>query len=220
MPLTRRTEGIYTEEAPQTFLGLHVGTRMAVVKLADGSLLVHSPIALDGLRAEIDALGEVAHVVCPNVYHHLYAGDWAKAYPKALVHAPRALEKKRPDLRIDRVLDESSWGDEITTLHVDGCMLDETVLVHRPSRTLISADLLENFTDSDHLPTRLYLKAGGIWKKPGWNRFMRFVYRDKRAARKSVDQLLEQDFDRVLIAHGDVIESGGKDAIRTTFTFL
>jgi hypothetical protein len=99
-------------------------------------------------------------------------------------------------------------------------MLDKTVLLHVASRTLLTADLSENFHACDHLPTRLYLKAGGIWQKPGWNRFLRLVYRDKRAARRSIDRLLEQDFDRIVLAHGDVIDSGGKDAVRATFTFL
>jgi hypothetical protein len=35
-----------------------------VVRLSDGSLWVHSPVALDGeLRAGLDALGPVKHIV-------------------------------------------------------------------------------------------------------------------------------------------------------------
>jgi hypothetical protein len=85
---------------------------------------------------------------------------------------------------------------------------------------VISADLTENFATSDHLPTRLYLKAVGIHGQVGWSRLLRFVYRDRAAARASVERLLEHDFDRLVIAHGDVLDRGGKDAVRATFAWL
>ena len=43
---------------------IDVGGRCAVVKLQDGSLWVHSPVALDdNLREALAELGEVKHVV-------------------------------------------------------------------------------------------------------------------------------------------------------------
>jgi hypothetical protein len=220
----RHGEDFLTRTAPLSFLGLHVGTRMTILRLPDRKLLVHSPIALDDeLRTAVDAEGTVAHVICPNAYHHLHAKGWVEHYPDAVIHAPRGLRKKRPDLRIDRDLEDAtatSFGADIVPLHIDGSMLDETVFVHRPSKTVLAADLLENFSGSDHFLTRLYLKAGGIHGKPGWNRLMRFVYRDKRAARRSVDALLEHDIDRLIISHGDVIEQDAKPIIRESLAFL
>ena len=47
---------------------------MAVVKLKNGELWVHSPIDLDEeTKKEIDALGEVKHIVSPNYEHLKYA---------------------------------------------------------------------------------------------------------------------------------------------------
>lgn len=47
-----------------SFYGFPYPTRSVVVRLADGGLWVWSPIRLtDGLRAEIDGLGHVAHLV-------------------------------------------------------------------------------------------------------------------------------------------------------------
>jgi hypothetical protein len=85
---------------------------------------------------------------------------------------------------------------------------------------VISSDLAENFATSDHWPTRMYLKVGGVHGKVGWSRLLRFVYRDHAAARRSVDALLAHDFDRVIVAHGDPITRDGKDAVRETFRFL
>jgi hypothetical protein len=73
--------GIWAAEAPQRFLGADVGTRMTVIRLADGSLFVHSPIHLDDeIRASVDRLGPVRHVVAPNRYHHLYVADCQRNY--------------------------------------------------------------------------------------------------------------------------------------------
>ena len=93
-------------------LGLRLGTRMTIVRLSHGGLFIHSPIALTvALRAAVDELGPVRHIVCPNVYHHVYAGQWAEAYPAALLHAPAALRKKRIDLRINALLSSTPHPD-------------------------------------------------------------------------------------------------------------
>lgn len=222
--LTAHTDRIHSRAAPFSLLGVRIGTRMTVVRLQGGEVLVHSPVPLDAaLRSAVDALGPVAHVVCPNVYHHAFAGAWVEAYPRATVHAPRALRRKRRDLRIDRDLEDArpeTFGGELVPLHVDGCMIDETLFVHPSSRTVVSSDLTENFASADHAWTRLYLKVSGLYGRPGWGRLLRPLYRDRRAARRSIDRLLEHDFDRVMLAHGEPIETGGKDAVRSTFEFL
>jgi Domain of unknown function (DUF4336) len=38
---------LWVVERPQRFYGLEVGTRMTVIRLAGGSLLLHSPVSLD-----------------------------------------------------------------------------------------------------------------------------------------------------------------------------
>src|SRR5215467_5978313 len=103
-PLVAFGEGVWLHEAPVTFLGLHLTTTMVVLRLADGSLLVYSPLPLTPeLQAAVGALGPVAHLYSPDLEHHRWIGEWAAAFPAARVHAPPGLRKKRPDLRIDRV---------------------------------------------------------------------------------------------------------------------
>jgi hypothetical protein len=217
-------EGVWIAAAPHTMMGLHLGTRMTVVRLPSGGLWVHSPIApTAALRAEIDALGAVEHVVAPNVFHHVFAGEMVRAYPQAKLHAARGLREKRADLRIDADLGptaDAAWGGALVPHAIEGCDLRETVYLHPGSRTLITSDLTENFTHCDHLPTRLYLKAAGVYQKVGWSRLLRFVYRDRAAARRSIDALLDLEFDHLIIAHGEPLRDGVKDAIRETFTFL
>lgn len=216
--------GLHVCAAPMSFFGLRVGTRMTVVELEGGGLLLHSPVPVTPeLRQAVDAVGEVAHIVAPNIGHHVYVGDWKAAYPKATLHAPKSLEPRRKDIVIERYLDDdpaAAFGEDFEVRHVDGCLIDETVFLHRATGTLINADLIENFETSPHLPTRLYLKATGIHGRPGLSRALWPTFRDKKAARRAIDDILEWDFDRVCLTHGDVIEAGGKPLVRDTYTWL
>jgi hypothetical protein len=217
-------EGVWTVSRPHRMMGIELGARMTIVRLPDGGLWLHSPVALEpALQRAVEALGEVRHLVCPNLYHHVYAGPWADAYPDALVHAPRGLRRKRRDLRIDAHLGETphpAWGDAFVPLRIEGCRLQETVFVHPASRSVVSADLAENFATSSHWPTRLYLKAAGLEHRVGFSRMLRFLFRDHRAARRSLDRLLEHDFDRLVLSHGAVVTDDPAGALRQTYAFL
>ena len=47
---------------------------MAVLRLSDGSIWVHSPVSLDAdLAAALAELGEVKHIVSPNYEHTKFA---------------------------------------------------------------------------------------------------------------------------------------------------
>ena len=46
------------------------------------------------------------------------------------------------------------------------------------------------------------------------------MFRDKAAVRASVDRILAWDFDRAVVTHGDVVESGAKERLRDAFAWL
>jgi hypothetical protein len=96
-------DGVWLDEAPVRFLGMRLTATMTVLRLTDGSLLLHSPVAMTPeRRAAVEALGPVAHLYSPNTFHHPDR-RLGRGVPSATLHAPRGLAKKRPDLRIDRV---------------------------------------------------------------------------------------------------------------------
>ncbi|MGB0220897.1 MAG: DUF4336 domain-containing protein [Sinimarinibacterium flocculans] len=217
-------ENIWTVRAPQTFLGLHVGTQMTIVRLTGGGLVLHSPVAITPeLKAQIDALGPVRHVICPAMFHHLHAGSAIAAWPQARLHAPEALQRKRRDLRFDAVFGEvphPDWAGDLVAITIDGSLLGETVLYHKASKTLITVDLVENFSHCDHAPTRWYLKLGGIYGRPGWHPLLRATYLNRRKARASIQRILALPFERVLVAHGDNIEHDAGRVIREGLRWL
>lgn len=224
MTLDRIAEAVWAAPFPHSLGGLQLGTRMTVVRLSDGSLFVHSPIALDeALKRAIDALGPVGHIVAPNLYHHMYVGDFAAAYPEAKTYAAPGLSEKRSDLRFDEALGSKAgrpWGDELSETALEGFALGETVFFHAPSRTLISSDLIQNFDTSKHWPTRLYLRAAGIHRKTGVSRLIRLLLRDKTEGRRTVDRVLDWKPERIILAHGSPILSNGEEALRDAYRWL
>src|SRR5271154_3521925 len=152
--LTRFAEGVWVDTEPVCFLGLRLTSTMAVLRLGSDSLLLYSPVAMTPeRRIAIEALGCVAHLYAPNMYHHRWIGEWAAAFHSARVHAPADLAKKCRDLRIDRIHGaalEPALAGFIDELPINGFRLKESVLFYRPERTLIVADLLHNIGQPQH----------------------------------------------------------------------
>jgi len=225
--LKNHVDGLWTVSDPElTFVGVRMGTRATLLRLPSGGLLVHSPIALTpALKSAVDALGTVEHVVAPNLFHHLHATDWTTAWPGSRLHANPKLARKRKDLPSFRSLSDDpdpDWGGALAPSFFAGFdVLGETAFFHESSGTLISADLVENFqTVPDHWWTRSYLKLAGIHGKPGVSRLIAAMFNDRRAARRSVEALLERGFDRLTVCHGEVVETGASDVFREAYAWL
>ena len=216
---------IWVQWRRQAFYGLEVGTRMTVIRLADGSLLLHSPVLLDEkLRGELDASGRVRYTVAPNRVHHLHAGDVARAYPEARLWIAPGLERKRPDLQFVAILGDEApeeWRGQVDQTFFRGRPYEnEVVFFHRASRTLILCDLAFNFGPRAALPTRLLMKLLRSYGRFGPSTLDPLLIRDRPAARASLERILAWDFDRVVVAHGDVLESGGREALRKGYAWL
>jgi hypothetical protein len=206
------------------FMLFHVGTRMTIVRLENGKLLLHSPVIITpALKQALELLGEVSHIVCPNDFHHLYAKQALSLYPHAQLHGPASLHKKRKDLAFDAVFNEiphADWHGQLIPLSVHGSLMHETVLFHPSSNTLITSDIVENFVTSPHLLTRIWLKVGGCHGKISWPRILRLVYLNRTKARASFNTLFELPFTRVIIAHGDIIEKDAKQKLKEGLSWL
>ena len=63
----RALPGLWVAERPFVWNGIDVGGKMAVVRLSDGSLWLHSPVELDEkLRRALEELGPVRHAPRPS----------------------------------------------------------------------------------------------------------------------------------------------------------
>jgi hypothetical protein len=54
----------------------------------------------------------------------------------------------------------------------------------------------------------------------GPHRLIKLALSERSAARASVERILQWDFDRVIVTHGDVLDTGGHDRVRAAFSFL
>ena len=124
--------------------------RAIVIRLADQSLMIISPIALtDEIRRTMASLGEVAQIISPNAIHHLYLGDWQDAYPAAKLYASPNLPLKRKDLSFSTVLSkkpEPAWAEQVDQVVMGAKgFLPEVVFRHRASNTVILTDFIMDF---------------------------------------------------------------------------
>ena len=223
--LRQLAQDLWVAERPQRAFGIEMGTRMTVVRLADGTLFVHSPVALDrATRLALDALGPVRHVVAPNRFHHLHAGVYPVVYLDARFYAAPGVGEKRPDLPIDEVLGDTApsvWAGQIDQTLFRGMPLtNEIVFLHRTTRTLVLTDIATNVRAAPGLDTWLLFSVNGTYGRfaAGW--IERLLTRDWGAARASLEHVLAWDFDRIIVAHGDVVDHGGPAALRTAFHWL
>lgn len=178
----------------------------AVLRLADRTLLVYSPIAIDDAQAAaIDAEGEVGHIVAPNLLHHLHVKSASERWPRATVHGAPGLAAKRADLRFDRELASGPLDASVDVEVIGGApKANEAVLFHRPSGTLVCADLLFNVTQPANLRTRFVLSMMGVGgRELKQSRLWRALAKDRAAVRASIDRLLGWPIAAVLPVHGE-----------------
>jgi hypothetical protein len=218
-------DGVWLDTAPVRFLGLRLTATMAVLRLGGGDRLVYSPVRLTPeRRAAVEALGRVAHLYVPNLHHTSWIGEWAAAFPAARVHAPAALKKKRPDLRIDRVHSDPSepaFAGFVDEIPIDGCRLAETALLYRPASTLLVADLVHNVGRPSHRWTATYARMMGFYDRVALSRALRWTaFSDRGAARRSLDELLSHPFDRLVVGHGQPIATNAPQSLAAAYAWL
>ncbi len=209
---------LWIADAPLRFVGLELGSRMTIVRLPDAKLLLHSPIpASPDLVAEVSALGPVAYLVAPNRLHHLFVGEWQAACPDAQTFVAPGLEEKRSDLPVTGVLGdepEPGWRDALDQVRVSGVpFVNEVVFFHRPSATLIASDLAFNVGHSSPLLTRLFFRLSGTYARLSPTLLERMLVRDRATFRQSLERILAWPFERVIVAHGEVCEHGGREQL-------
>eukprot|EP00667_Euglena_gracilis_P009507 EG_transcript_9661 len=223
--LRRLAPGLWVAERPFVWNGIDVGGKMAVVRLRDGALWVHSPVALDAaLKAAIDALGPVHHIVSPNFEHVKYAAQWIAAYPEATAYGcPGAVQKfSHIPYNVEVGADNSvpsPWVEDLAVTFIDAehnpftgkPFFNEVVFLHRPTGTLIVTDLFWNYPAAVPPATRLWKFGMDQVYLPFYERLM---IRDRSRFEAAMGRIVGWDFDAVLPCHGVYLPCGGKQAFQ------
>ena len=174
-------QGVWSVPAPFKILGLiHLNGRMTIVRLRDGGLWIHSPVPINAkLQESIDALGPVRALVAPSRLHHMFVQPWKDAYPQAKIYAAKGLAKKRPDLSIDAVIEDTPLWEEFHQKRIRGMpAVQEVLFLHRDSQTLITTDFLFYMPDASGF-TNFYAWLNGFKQRVSTPFIFRSVIKDK-----------------------------------------
>ncbi len=221
--LKKQAGNLWTCDAEQKLgLAVRMPLRMTVLRLPDETLALVSPVRIsDELAAELATLGEVSTLIAPNALHHLHLPAALARYPRARVLVAPGVAAKQPSLRAEPLEPEAvpALRDVLAARLIEGVpKISEVVLYHAPSRALIVTDLVFNIEEPPHWTTALVLACTGTNGKLAQSRAWNWLQKDAAAARASSAALFDWEFERVIVAHGNVIAKDAQARLRAALT--
>jgi hypothetical protein len=224
------------------------------VRLQSGALAVFSPVALtDDVKRKVSEMGEVKYIAALDaevrptfqlypthltmLQHHIFLGPWHQAYPSAQVMGPETLPEKRTQQKNEAVpfsflftkstpvaTISPEFDAEFDWEYVPSHLNKEIVFHHKPTKSLITADMMFNLPATEQFSKAGVNAQGGILTKifgtmqstagaATWQK--RTIWYgtsrgDRPAFNQSVSRINKWGFERIIPCHGDVIEGNGK----------
>jgi hypothetical protein len=207
---------LWIKHYPFNMLGGHQGRVVTVMRLASGKLIIHSTAPFGPADvAEISELGTPGWLVDAMLNHDTYASDGRAAFPDLPYLVPAGFP--HPDkLRAQPLLPApAEWAQEVEVLLIDGMpAAREHVFLHKPSRTIIVADLVFNFEPVSGWTSFFRRTLMGVKEHPDSARLYPLLIKDRPAYNRSVSELLSRDFDRIVVGHCEPVRSNGKELLR------
>ena len=209
--------------------GVLFPTRMTVVKLADGSVWIESPVSVpfETLK-RIMEWGPVRYLVAATPRHVWRLAAWHTLFPDAQlwVSRPTLFTLQKGHLPLTGILGDtppSDWVEDFDQLAFQGNpLIEEVFFFHRASRTVILDDLIQIHPVVKGKPFRnaLFKLEGVTSKSGGVGLDLRLTFTHRHLARRSLEKLLSWDFDKLIIAHGACIEQDAKPVVEQAFHWL
>lgn len=200
---------------------LRLPRRMTIVRLKSGELVIFSAIALrDPDMAKLEAFGRPAFLIVPSVMHRLDAPSYARRYPGIKVVAPRAgIEKIGQVVRIDTSAPE--FGDtSVRYVEVGG---DSALEVDcDDGMTVIVNDLIGDIHDETGIGGWLLRMMGFAGDEPHVPAPVKLLMGKHKAdvAQQFRKWAATANLRRIIVSHGDPIESNPKGALLKLATTL
>jgi hypothetical protein len=190
---------------------------MTIVKMADGRLTFHSPIALAPEQmSELEAWGEPAFVVVPNGWHRIDAPRFAARYPQAKVICPKgAFKRVREVVRVDGSYEDFPSDDIIQAEIPDGLGNAEGVFhVNDGQATLLVNDLIFNHPHGTGVAGFVFKHITKSTGGPRISRVFRWmVLKDKRALGSYLHALSKKPLNRIIVSHHEMITDSPSEVI-------
>jgi Domain of unknown function (DUF4336) len=210
---------------PVRAFGIRLPTRMIVVRLRDGSLWINSPVAVSkSLLASIELIGPPRYLVAPTPLHVWRLEEWRRLFPRAELWGPPSIASSPRRRTFAGVLGDETpeqWKADLDQVVFRGnAFLQEVEFLHKPSRTVVFADFLQNYPpDKSRLFLSTLQRLAGVWGL-GVPIDIRLTTFNRRLARSSAARMLAWDFDRLVVAHGENLEREARRSVRRAFAWL
>ncbi len=211
--LASLSEARYFTSDMKMLPGVHLPLRSMLVTTAKDTLLV-SPV---GTGDEMSAVGErEVTLVAPSLLHSKHIGTARTALNTTSLWGPRGFAEKHPELGPVKTFDVDAWPHAATLPYVvigGAPRRNEVVFFHRATRTIYTADLVFNVRKPTGVLSPLAFRAMGIHKRFAVARPWKLWIKDSAAFKRSIDAVLAWDFDRIAMAHGEILEANGRDRL-------
>jgi hypothetical protein len=189
------------------------------VRLPLRSMLVESPtkailISPVGTRAEISAVdGKTCILAEPSLLHHARLARAIHALAPRELWAPPGFAAKLPEYTDASVFGADPWphDDLVSFTLIEGAPFrNEIVFFHRASRTLYTADLVFGIVKPSGILTPLVMRALGVGRSFGTSKVWSHWIKDPGAFRRSIDRIMGWPFERIAMAHGEIVEGNAR----------
>lgn len=212
-------EDIALLQYPLRAFGIDFGRNVTLLRLRDGRVIIHStaPFTPEDV-ATIGRFGRPAWMVDVTLAHDTFAQAARRAFPDLPYLAPEGFTKTSGIETGLLLPPPPDWQDEIDAIALDGLRLvREHAFFHRSSRTLVLGDSLFQFpAETGGWPRFFVQRVMGLPRLVGISRFFRFMIRDRALFARSLQNVLELDFEQIVMAHRVPILRDAKSILRRT----
>lgn len=217
-PIEELAPNLWRVEAPLPNMAIR--RVMAVAKMSDGGLILHSSIALDEPSMQrLEQWGEPRYIVVPNAFHRADCGKYKARYPGAQIVCPSAARRKVEQVvPVDCDYDHFPQSSDIQLRHLSGTKQREGVLVvrHGEQSSIVLNDIVFNMP---HMPGFMGWTLRHVTKSSGGPRVSRIaqlgLVSDAAQVADDLRQLAQTPgLTRVIVSHHEIIAERAAEQLK------
>ena len=210
------TDDLALLQYPFRVFGIDFTRNVTLIRLNDGRLVIHStaPFSADDV-AMIRKFGEPAWLVDATLMHDTFGQQGRAAFPGIPYLAPPGFAEVSGVDTNPLCPAPNEWSGQLDVVPIEGTRKYEHALLHRNSRTLVVADLMFSFAEGGSSWSRFFVR--NVMRLPrlqGISVFFRMLINDRQAFARSMAEVLELDFIRIIVGHREVIGNEPKEVLR------
>lgn len=200
---------------PWRVFGIDFRRNVTLLRLNNGRVVVHSTAPFtEADIAAIRGFGEPGWLVDTTLMHDTFAKEGRAALPDLPYLAPEGFANVTGISTGSLSPTPPEWAGVIDLIKIEGTRKNEHALFHRHSRTLVVADLFFSMPPDTRGWPRFF--ARHFMRLPrlfGISAFFRLVINDRPAFERSVNSLLELEFENLIVAHWEPLVRNAKPTV-------